>query len=219
MTAQPGGAGAGDYIEYTGNGGTNGNTGWQRLATKTAASFTSAFKENPGPFTAFDATPALAPGLPVNSTPLLGYDASTWADVEIKQLDGVVTLSINHTPIFTYTNTTVWKSGYLMLGYADPFGASIGSPDAGVYYANLQVVQLPTVTVNSIAIAGANVVITFTTTDPSDTVGSFNLMTSTKASSGYAGLAGTFSSLGSSQFQVTTPYTAGAARFFKVTHK
>jgi len=219
MTAQPGGAGTGDYLEFTGNGGTNGNTGWQRLAAKTAASFADNFKENPGPFTTFDSTPALTPGVPANSTPLLGYDASTWVDVEIKQQDGVVTLSMNHTPIFSYTNKTVWQSGYLMLGYADPFGASIGSADAGVYYANLQVVQLPTVAVSSIAVVGSNVVITFTTSDSSDTVASFNLLSSATVKGNYTGLAGTFSSLGASQFQVTTPYTGGTMRFFKVTHK
>jgi len=219
MTAQPGGAGAGDYLEYTGNGGTNGNTGWQRLATKTQTSFAQSFKENPGPFTALDAAANMTAGVPANSTPALGYDASTWADVEIKQQDGVVTLSINHTAIFSYTNTTVWKSGYLMLGYADPFGASIGSPDAGVYYANLQVVQLPTVRIDSIAIVGANVVITFTTSDPLDTVTSFNLLSSTTLTGAYAGLAGTFTSVGSNQFQVSTPYTGGASRYFRVTHK
>ena len=219
MTAQPAGAGAGDYREFTGNGGTNGNTGWQSLATKTQTSFAQAFKENPGPFTALDAAVNQTPGVPANSTPSLGYDASTWADVEIKQQDGIVTLSINHTPIFSYTNTTVWKSGYLMLGYEDPFGASVGSPDAGVYYANLQVVQLPTTRIDSIAVVSPSDVIKFTTSDPLDNSTAFNLLTSTNAAGTYTNLTGTFSPVAGTQFQVTTPYTGGAKRFFKVTHK
>jgi hypothetical protein len=224
MTAQPAGASAGDYQEFTGVGGTNGNNGWQRLTTRSQSSFSGVFKENPGPFTALDASTLQSSGVPANGTPALGYDASTWADVEIKQQDGIVTLSINRTVIFSYTNTTVWKSGYLMLGYADPFGASIGSPDAGVYYANLQVVQLPTIRIDSVTAstdptAPGNVVIKFTSSDPLDISTAFNLLTSTNITSTFTNLTGTFAPVAGSQFQVTTPFTGGAKRFFKVTHK
>jgi hypothetical protein len=219
VTAQPAGAASGDYQEYTGAGGTNGNTGWTRLTTKTASSFAQVFKDNPGPFTTFDASAVQTPGVPANSYPLLGYEDGTWADVEIKQQDGIVSLSINHTLIFSYTNTTVWKSGYLMLGYADPFGASIGSPQAGVYYANLQVVQLPTIRIDGITLDGANDVITFTSSDALDTANGFNLLTSTNIVSTFTNQPGTFSPVSGSQFQVTTPFTGGAKRFFKVTHK
>jgi len=220
MTCQAGGIGAGDYHEYIGNGGTNGNTGWQRLATKTAASFTDNFKENPGPFTAIDATGiSQTPGVPANEYTLAGYDNSTWADVEIKQQDGIVTLSINHTQIFSYTNTTVWKGGHLMLGYADPFGASVGDPSAGVYYANLQVVQLPTIRIDNIAVTNNNDVIQFTTSDPLDTTTAFNLLTSTNVVGTYTNLTGTFAPVSGTQFQVTTPFTGGFQRYFRVTHK
>ncbi len=219
MTAQAAGAGAGDYLEFTGAGGTNGNKGWQQLATKSQTSFTDNFKENPGPFTALDASALHSSGVPANGTESQGYDNSTWADVEIKQQDGIVTLSINRTPIFVYTNTTVWKSGYLMLGYADPFGATVGAPDSGVFYANVQVVQLPTERIDSINVIAPNDVIKFTTSDPSDTVTSFNLLTATNAVGTYTNLTGTFSPVAGTQFQVTTPYTAGAKRFFKITHK
>jgi hypothetical protein len=219
MTAQRGGASAGDFQEYTGLGGTNGNTGWTRLTSQPGTSFAKAFKDNPGPFTSLDVSALQTAGIPANSSPSLGYDAGTWADVEIKQQDGIVSLSINRTLIFSYTNTTVWKSGYLMLGYADPFGGSIGSPDAGVYYANLQVVQLPTIHIDSIAIPNTNAVITFTTSDPLDNPTLFNLLTSTNVAGTYTNLTGTFAPVSGSQFQVTTPYTGGAKRFFRVTHK
>lgn len=208
-----------DYQEFTGVGGTNGNPGWTRLSTKTQTSFAKAFKENPGPFTALDASLNQTPGVPANGSQLQGYDNSTWADVEIKQQDGIVTLSINHTAIFSYANTTVWKSGYLMLGYADPYGLSVGSADSGVYYANLQVVQLPTVRIDNISLTNNNVLIAFTTSEATDTINSFNLLTATNAPGTYTNLTGTFSPIAGSQFQVTTPYAGGAKRFFRVTHK
>ncbi len=227
VTAQPSGATAsGDYAEYTGLGGTNNNPGWTRLATKASSSFAQAFKVNPGPFTCFDGfgSGSQTAGQPANASPALGYDASTWSDVEIKQQNNIVTMSINHSPIFTYTNTTVWTSGYLMLGYADPFGASVGNAEAGVYYANLQVVQLPSavsvITINSIAISGGNVVVTFTTSNAADTTSSFTLRSSGTVNGTYADVvpAATITSLGSNQFQATTPYTGGTQQYYRVHH-
>jgi len=206
---------------------TNGNTGFLRLAAQSPSSFTDAFKDNPGPFTTIDANSAQTSGMPANATPV-AYDASTWSDVEIKQLNNIVTLSINHTVIFTYTNATIWTNGYLMLGYADPYGgaggASIGAQDAGVYYANLQVVQLasapPVVTINKIAISGGNVVITFTTSSATDTTGSFTLRSSGSVAGSYTDVSppATISSLGSNQFTATTPYLGGGATFYRVFH-
>ncbi len=225
MTAQPAGQVQGDYQEFTGIGGTNGNTGWQRLTNRVQTDFAQMFKDNPGPFTCSDGFANQTPGVPANNTPGLGYDASTWADVEIKQQDGVVTMSINRTPIFTYTNTTVWTNGYLMLGYADPFGGSIGSADAGVYYANLQVVQLPSIaqiviTINKIAVSGGNVVVTFTTSSGSDTIASFRLQSAGSVTGAYTDVSppATITSLGSNQFQATTPYVGGAQLFYRIHH-
>ena len=232
VTAQPSGfTSAGDYAEYTGAGGTNNNAGWTRLATKAASSFATAFKVNPGPFTCFDGNGngSQTAGQPANASPAIGFDASTWCDVEIKQQHDALgqlidTLSINHTTIFTYTNATVWTNGYLMLGYTDPFGASVGSAEAGVYYANLQVVQLPllvtpTVTINSIDITGGNVVIKFTSSSASDTVSSFTLRSSGVVTGPYNDVspAANITPLGSNQFQATTPYTGGI-EFYRVHH-
>ncbi len=228
VTAQPGGASAsGDYAEYTGLGGTNNNLGWTRLATKAASSFTQAFKINPGPFTCFDGAGggSQTAGMPANASPALGYDASTWSDVEIKQQNNIITMSINHTAIFTYTNTTVWTNGYLMLGYADPFGTSVGNAEAGVYYANLQVVQLPSlappvVTIDSIVISGGNVVVKFTTSSATDTTASFTLRSSGSVNGTYTDVSpsATITSLGSNQFQATTPYLGSGATFYRVYH-
>ena len=227
VTAQPGGASTqGDFAEYTGQGGTNSNPGWSRLATKLQTSFSKVFKDNPGPFTCFDGAGNQTSGGPANASPALGYDATTWSDVEIKQQNNVVTMSINHTAIFTYTNATVWTNGYLMLGYADPFGNSVGFPEAGAYFANLQVVQLPAValpsvvTINSIAISGGNVVITFTTSNAADTTSSFTLRSSTAVNGTYADVSpsASITALGSNQFQASTPYLSGAQLFYRVYH-
>lgn len=155
-----GGASAGDYLEFTGLGGTNANTGWTQLGTETAALYTGVF-ENPAPYSGSD------PGLPANGSPYNAYPnayTNSWADVEIKTAHSIVTLSINKTVIYTYTNTTAFTNGYLMLGYEDPF-SSVGGPDAAVYYSGLTVVQLtaPTITQQPTNfIAGVGSIATFT---------------------------------------------------------
>jgi hypothetical protein len=132
-----GGAGAGDYIEYTGLGGTNGNTGWTQLGTQNRSLYTGVF-ESPVPYS------DSANGVPANGSPENAYPnpyTNSWADVELKTAHNIVTLSINKTVIYTYTNTTTFTNGNIMLGYEDPF-SSVGAPDGAVYYSGLTVVQL-----------------------------------------------------------------------------
>ncbi len=64
-----------------------------------------------------------------------------WADVEISQVGNLVTLKINQTVIFSYTNTTAFTSGNIMLGNCDAYD-SVGENDGGVIYDNVRVVQL-----------------------------------------------------------------------------
>jgi hypothetical protein len=221
VTAQPAGTAAGDYQEFTGLGGTNRNSGWTRLATQAQSSYTQIYKDNPGPFTCLDGFGNQTAGVPANASPGIGYDASTWCDVEIKQQTNIITMSINHTAVFVYTNTTVWTNGYLMLGYADPYGASIGTADAGAYFANLQVVDLNPikVTINSIQIIGGNVIIKFTTTDTFDTASSFTLKSSNTLKGTYNTVgSATITSIGVNQFQATVPYTGGGSAFYRVLH-
>jgi hypothetical protein len=158
-----GGAGAGDYLEKTGLGGTNGNTGWTQLAVGLRATYANNFKD-PAPYSTLNGTVPAA-GLPANASPFnaatlgAGY-TNAWANVEMKTVKNLVTLSINKTVIFTYTNNTVWTNGTLMLGYEDPF-SSVGGSDAAVYYSNVRVVRLapPQITLqptNLIVGAGSN---------------------------------------------------------------
>jgi hypothetical protein len=223
ITAQPAGSSTGDYQIFTGLGGTNGNPGhFEPLPHRLQTAFTQAFKDTPGPFTCVDGFGTQSSGVPAEGSPVLFYDASTWSDVEIRQQQNVVTMSINRTPIFVYTNASVWQSGYLMLGYADPFGNSIATPEAGVYYANLQVVSLQStpIWINNLAINGGNVVITFSTQDASDTTSSFTLISSGTLNEAFSAVspAATITSVGINQFQAATPYLGGPQLLYRIKH-
>jgi len=224
VTSDPGATSAGtDYEEFTGVGGTNNNTGWQSLGTIGAATFGNVFKV-PAVFTTVEGGDS---GVPANGATSNGDNDNNWSDVEIKQTHNIVTLSIDKTPIFVYTNTTVWTNGYLMLGYADPFGGtagvSVGTPDAAVYYSNLRVVRLGPPVITSFAVTNGNVVIKFTTTDADDTAASFNLLSSGTAGAAHVdGLvaSATFTQIASNlNFQVTVPKPTNSAQYYRIQHK
>src|SRR5206468_3886375 len=146
IQAPPGGTGGfgfSDFEEYTGAGGALPNTGWTQLATATASTYRNVFKH-----TVFTAAPGtISGGTPANNSPVGASPAdNSWSDVEIKQINNVVTMSIDKTSIFTYTNTTRFTNGYVMLGYDCPlqgaFNQYIGTPDAAAYFSNLRVVSL-----------------------------------------------------------------------------
>ncbi len=208
-----GGAGAGDYLEYTGVGGGLPNTGWTELATKTRDSFANAFKTN-----VF--TSSGGPGLAANNSVQFGYSANNWADVEIKQLNKVVTLSIDKTPVFVYTNTTSFTNGALMLGYNDPF-SSVGAPDGSVYYSNLRVVSLAAPIISEIAVNRANktAVINFTTVDGDATAASFVLQSAATVNGPYVDVASaSVSQLSAGAFQSVVPQS-GAVQFYRIRQK
>ncbi|MEE2947499.1 MAG: Calx-beta domain-containing protein, partial [Verrucomicrobiota bacterium] len=64
-----------------------------------------------------------------------------WADIEIRHVDGLVTMKVNQIPIFTVTDRGAFTKGGFMLGMNDQF-SSIGSPDTFVIYDNVRVVPL-----------------------------------------------------------------------------
>ena len=205
-----GGAGAGDFLEYTGVGGKLPNTGWNQLATKTRSSFANAFKTN-----VFSSN--AGPGLPANNSIVNGNDAHNWADVEIKQLNNIVTLAINKTTVFVYTNTTSFTNGTLMLGYDDPF-SSVGASDGAVYYSNLRVVSLASPFISQIAVNHGNgtVVINFTTVDGDLIASSFALQGASVVSGPYVDIAGaSITPLSAGAFQAVVPQS-GAVQFYRI---
>jgi hypothetical protein len=222
IDARPGGITGslgGDYLEYTGAGGTNGNSGWMfPLPGQTVRTpFANAFKTAVFPISA---------GLPVNSSPLAGGNANNWSDVEIKQIQDntgtnyFVTMSINKTVIFTYTNRTVWNSGTLMLGYEDPFD-DVTSLDGAAYFSNLRVVRLGPPSILGAVVTGGNFVINFATTDGTDSTASFAVQHASVLTGPYTDVspAATITQNSvSGVFQATVPMR-GPIQFYRMRHK
>lgn len=220
----------GDYLGFTGGSGLP-NTGWAYQSgsgpfSRTAAFFTGAFKD-PAVFSTLAgiAAPAPGSGIPANCSPTLAYRTTNpypqanWADVEIKQLNNVITLSIDQTRIFIYTNRTSYTQGALMLGYDDPV-SDIGYSDGAVYYANLRVVSLPPLALNITGIAinnSTNVAINFTTTDLEDLSSAFAVLSSSSAASVTTPVAATITQLGPGAFQAVAPKTEPMA-FYRIRH-
>ena len=190
-----------------------------------ASFFTGAFKSAVFSSLAGYTVPAPASGIPANCSPAYDSYSTTpnpqgnWADVEIKQLNNVITLLIDQTPIFIYTNRTAYTNGFLMLGYDDPV-SDLGNPDAAVYYANLSVVSLPALAldIKGITISnGTNVVINFTSTDLGDSPSAFAVLGSNSAAGVTTPVAATISQTGPGSFQAVVPKTAPMA-FYRVRH-
>jgi hypothetical protein len=199
-----GGAGAGDYITFTGNGAALPNTGWEIASAVFRDSFDNEFKTNV--FTSIPATQTGA-GLVANASVVNGGDASAWSDVEIKQVKGVISLTINKTLISSYSSpTNTFTSGTVMLGYNDPFD-SVGTLDASVYFSNLRVVRLgPPFISQIIQNKGAGtLVINFTTTDGDAFPSSFTLESSSSLTGPFTPVASaTITSLGGGAYQAVT---------------
>ncbi len=207
------GAAAGDYLLFTGLNGALPNTGWTHpIPAGLAVNFTNAFKGPPAPYTGY-----AGPGLVANDPPppVGTADTSTWTDVQIKQIGRIVTLYLNKIQVFTYSNTTTFTNGTLMLGYSDPFD-SVGAPSGAVYYANLSVVRLGPPQITSINRSGSTVTVKFSSSDGTDTVGSFKLQKSTLVTGTYADdNTATVTQLPDGTYQATTTSTP-ATQFFRI---
>jgi hypothetical protein len=208
-----GGAAAGDYILFTGLGGSLPNTGWVRpIPAGLHGDFANSFKGPPAPYSG-----SFGPGLVANAAPP-GNDTRTWTDVEIKQIGRQVSLYLNKVQVLTYNNTNTFTSGTVMLGYNDPFN-SVGAASGAVYYANLNVVRLGPPLITNISRSGSTVTIKFSSSDGTDTVGSFKLQKSTLVTGAYADDdTAAITQLPDGTFQVTTTSTPGT-QFFRIRHQ
>lgn len=145
------GAGLGDYMNYS-SPTTAANNPTALSAGRVATTLTDVFK----------APPWAISGAPANN--LSRFPATPiWADVEVSQVGNIITLKINNSVIFSYENTTPYKSGNIMIGYTDAYD-SIGLPSSYVVIDNVRVVDLtqPTVTITAVKVVGGNVEIDFT---------------------------------------------------------
>ena len=144
---------------------------------------------------------------------------ANWADVEIKQLNNIITLAINQTPILIYTNRTAYTHGTVMLGYNDPV-SDIGYSEGAVYYANLSVVSLPSLALHFTGIAinnSSNVVISFTSANLEDFSSAFSVLGSSSAADVTTPVAATITQVSPGVFQALVPKTAPMA-FYRIRH-
>ncbi len=141
----------------------------------------------------------------------------TWVDVELSQVDSVISLRLNHTLVFQSLNATAFTNGNIMLGYDDAFN-SVGSPYTYALFDNVRVVQLASAAapvITAINVSGGNVDIDFTGS-AGDTTGSFKLLNTSVLTSGYTtNLSAVITSLGGTSFRASTS-TSGTEQFYRI---
>ena len=176
------------------------------LASQTAAGMAAAFKANP-----FGVA-----GTVGNSNNPSGFFATpVWVDVEIAQIGNVVSLRLNNTRVYSYTNTGSFTSGKIMLGYMDSFD-SIGSSQSYVVIDNVRVIGLTAPVITQLNITGGNVLVDFAA-NTGDVISQFVLQTATAASGPFADEASGITSLGSGNFRSTTTYNAATTpKFYRI---
>ena len=120
-------AALGDYVLYSAP--TTAGRNPTALNSRSASTLTGIFKKPPYGYA----------GSPGN---LSGSSTPCWSEVEISQVGNLVTLKINQTEIFSYTNNTAFTSGNIMIGHCDAYD-SAATYDGGVIYDNVRVIRLP----------------------------------------------------------------------------
>jgi hypothetical protein len=130
-------------------------------------------------------------------------------------VNDIVTFRINKTTIFSYTNTTPYTSGNIMLGYEDAFD-STGPIDNYVVYDNVRVVSLAGPVVTAISRIGGNVQIDFTA-GAADVPAQFTLQSASVVTGPYTDTTATITSLGAGSFRATKPFDSNAqAAFYRI---
>jgi hypothetical protein len=226
MDGQAGGEADGDFCVIT-TSNVWPNLGYTSISGVFAGAFANNFKY-PVPYNTFPGYAAT--GIPANESYNASslynpgfLPASTWADVEIKQIDNVVTMSVDKIPILVTTNTTVWTNGVPMLGYCDPFN-SIQDEDGAAFFSDIRVVAIgaPVITsVSAFATPGSLIKINFTTTDGDDTPASFTLLgngTNTAAHVDTVVSGVTITQLGLGAFQATLTKPTNTMQFYRIKH-
>jgi Calx-beta domain-containing protein len=193
------GAASGDYVSYSAP--TTAGNNPTALSSTNASALTGVFKSPPW---------AVA-GAPSN---LQGTATPMWAEVEISQLNNVVTLKVNKTVILTQNNTTGFTAGNVMLGYEDAYD-SIGTSGSAVIYDNVRVVALVSteVHISKIQKVGANIQIDFTAEGA--VAGDFTLDSSADVAGTYTDAGATIISTGGNNYRATVAVN-GNTRFYRI---
>jgi hypothetical protein len=101
------------------------------LGSQTAASVATAFKSPPW----------IGANTPANNNDGGLFPTPIWADVEISKSGNLITLIINNTKIYTYSNATAFASGNILVGYEDAFD-SISPAQSYAVLDNVRVVTI-----------------------------------------------------------------------------
>jgi hypothetical protein len=147
--------------------------------------------------------------------------SKTWADCELSQVGGVVTFRINGWPALTYTNTSEFTSGYVMIGYMDRFDSTSTLGNNFGLIDNLRIVDLTTVVITDITVGGSTtgsaVTIDFTA-GMSDVPGDFTLERATTVNGVYGADGGAVISGNPSapNFRATTTTTTSGAEYYRI---
>lgn len=151
-----------------------------------------------------------------NSNNPSGFFATpTWVDVEIAQIGKVVSLKLNKTQVYSYTNNGSFTSGKIMLGYMDSFD-SIGNSQSYAIIDNVRVVSLAAPVISQIAITGGNVQVDFAA-NSGDVVAQFTLQSATSPGGPFTDVASTITSLGSGNFRSTVTYNSAVTpKFYRI---
>ncbi len=183
------GGALGDYAAYGAP--TTAGSNPTSLNSRSASSMTSFLKSPPWGVVGVPAND-IADGTPI------------WADVEVAQVGNIVTLSINHTTVFSLTNNTGSTSGNIMIGYDDAYD-SIGNNQSYVVIDNVRVISLAAPVITAINIVGPNVQVDFTA-NAGDVVSQFVLQSASSVSGPYTDTSSTITSPSAGNFRATKAY-------------
>jgi hypothetical protein len=147
--------------------------------------------------------------------------SKTWVDCELSQVGGVVTFRINGWPALTYTNTSEFTNGYVMIGYMDRFDSTSTLDNNFGLIDNLRIVDLTTVAITDITVGGSTtgsaVTIDFTA-GTSDVPGDFTLERATTVNGVYGADEGAVISGNPSapNFRATTTTTSSNEEYYRI---
>jgi hypothetical protein len=150
--------------------------------------------------------------------------SKTWVDCELSQVGGVVTFRINGWPALTYTNTSEFTNGYVMIGYMDRFDSTSTLASNFGLIDNLRIVDLTTVAkpvITAITVGGSapgsSVTIDFTA-GASDVPGDFTLEKATTVNGVYGADGGAVISGNPTapNFRATTTTTSSNEEYYLI---
>jgi hypothetical protein len=136
-------------------------------------------------------------------------------EASASQIGKIITLKINNTTILSYSNSTAYASGNIMVGYDDAFD-SIGLSSSYVVIDNLRVIRLAGLSITAIQDLGASVQLDFTFA-LNDAPSAFKVQSATVVSVPYADGAATIVQLSPGTYRATV-VKSGDVRYYRIRH-